>query len=104
MVEPIGVKRVTAADRGVPSKPTNVAAPATPAAASPTAAVPGAADNGVSTTGGIDRSLFDEPPVNAERVARIRSAIQRNSYPVVPETIADRLIALKLGWTSHEPS
>lgn len=38
------------------------------------------------------------PPVDLERVAKIRQAIANNSYPIVAETIADRLIAIKLNW------
>ncbi len=37
-------------------------------------------------------------PVDLERVAKIRHAIANNSYPIVAETIADRLIAIKLNW------
>lgn len=37
-----------------------------------------------------------EPPVDAERVAQIRKAIENGSYPVVPAKIADAMIAAGL--------
>ncbi|OQW39536.1 MAG: hypothetical protein A4S12_11310 [Proteobacteria bacterium SG_bin5] len=46
----------------------------------------------------IARQLAAEAPVDADRVARIRAAIQNRTYPILPETIADRMIALKLNW------
>ncbi len=51
--------------------------------------------------GGLSSVIADyaaTPPVDLERVAKIRSAIANNSYPIVAETIADRLIAIKLNW------
>lgn len=38
-------------------------------------------------------------PVDTDRVAEIRKAIQENRYPLVPAEIADALIAAKLFWT-----
>ena len=37
-------------------------------------------------------------PVDFARVARIKQAIASGNYPIAPETIADRLLALKLDW------
>jgi negative regulator of flagellin synthesis FlgM len=34
-----------------------------------------------------------EPPVDAERVAMIRKAVESGTYPVVPTRIADAMIA-----------
>ena len=42
------------------------------------------------------------PPVDAARVAEIRKAIADGTFPILPATIADRMLALKLDWTSHE--
>lgn len=36
------------------------------------------------------------PPVNADKVAAIRAAIADGNYPVDPEKIAERMIALDL--------
>jgi negative regulator of flagellin synthesis FlgM len=44
----------------------------------------------------LERSAaFDAgtPPVDAERVAVIRKAVQQGSYPVIPTRIADAMIA-----------
>ncbi len=51
--------------------------------------------------GGLASVIADyaaTPPVDLGRVAKIRSAIANHSYPIVAETIADRLIAIKLNW------
>lgn len=43
---------------------------------------------------------FDKAaPVNAAHVEEVRRAIRNGTYPVLPETIADRLLALKLNWS-----
>ncbi|MES2449348.1 MAG: flagellar biosynthesis anti-sigma factor FlgM [Pseudomonadota bacterium] len=44
----------------------------------------------------------DQPPVDVERVSRIRNAIRNGTFPIYPTTIADRLIALKLEWNPHD--
>ena len=38
-------------------------------------------------------------PVDEAHVEEVRRAIRNGTYPVLPETIADRLLALKLNWT-----
>ena len=52
----------------------------------------------------VNRVSAGDAPIDLERVARIRRAIAEGRYPLNPETVADRLIALKLDWTSHDPS
>ncbi|MDA4835688.1 flagellar biosynthesis anti-sigma factor FlgM, partial [Enterobacter hormaechei] len=44
------------------------------------------------------KALAAEAPTDADRVQEIRRAIQNGSFPILPATIADRLIALKLNW------
>ncbi|WP_298471426.1 flagellar biosynthesis anti-sigma factor FlgM [uncultured Erythrobacter sp.] len=39
-----------------------------------------------------------EPPVDADRVAEIRAALQDGSYPLVPTKIADAMIAARVGF------
>lgn len=34
-----------------------------------------------------------QPPVNAERVAQVRKAVESGTYPLVPATVADAIIA-----------
>lgn len=49
-------------------------------------------------------AMAAQPPVDAERVARIRKAVQDGRFPVYPATIADRLLALKLEWNPNDPA
>lgn len=44
------------------------------------------------------------PPVDVERVARIKKAIADGRFPLVPSSVADRLLALKLDWNPNEPA
>lgn len=37
-----------------------------------------------------------QPPVDAERVAEIRKAIEQGTYPIVPAKVADAMIAAGL--------
>jgi len=50
---------------------------------------------------GIARELAASAPVDLERVARIRKAISTGTFPILPATIADRLLALKYDWDPH---
>ena len=50
----------------------------------------------------LARTLSAEPPVNSDRVDAIKKAIQNGSFPILPATIADRLIALRLNWNGHD--
>lgn len=34
-----------------------------------------------------------QPPVDAERVAQVREAVESGTYPLVPATVADAIIA-----------
>lgn len=92
MVDPIGNKAsVTPLRRVAP-----VAAPAAPAKS---------ADGGAaveSTAAALATSMAAQPPVDAERVARIRKAVQEGRFPIYPADAADRLLALKLEWNPNE--
>lgn len=57
-----------------------------------------------ATLGGIARALAASPPVDTDRVTRIRRAIEEGKFPISPTTIADRLLALRLDWTSQGPA
>ncbi|MCU6454160.1 flagellar biosynthesis anti-sigma factor FlgM [Sphingomonas sp. A2-49] len=50
----------------------------------------------------LARALAAEPPVDSDRVGEIKKAIQNGSFPILPATIADRLLALRLNWDGHE--
>lgn len=55
-----------------------------------------------SALGQVARELAASPPVDSDRVSRIRRAIAEGKFPISPATIADHLIALKLNWTGNE--
>jgi negative regulator of flagellin synthesis FlgM len=97
MVESIGTKAGAVTDRRtVPIEPAAKVAAVRPVA-NDTPAVQSAAAE-------ISGRAAAQPPVDTERVARIRKAIQDNKFPLSPSTIADRLLAFKLDWKSRDPS
>lgn len=73
--------------------------PAAPAAA-PAAVQPAPAgtDEARVAATQVARNLAASAPVDHERVAQIKQAIASGKYPIVAETVADRLMALKLDW------
>jgi negative regulator of flagellin synthesis FlgM len=50
----------------------------------------------------LSRSLAASPPVDADRVSEIRAAIAKGRFPLLPSTIADQMIALKLAWNPND--
>lgn len=50
----------------------------------------------------LTSSMAATPPVDVERVAKIRKAIEDGNFPLIPSTIADRLLALKLQWNPND--
>jgi len=51
---------------------------------------------------GIAKALASSAPVDTDRVGEIKKAIADGSFPILPATIADRLLALRLNWNGHE--
>ncbi len=104
MVDSIGTTPLTGGDRGV----TRIAAttPATAiqtplqqqALAQPQAEAKPSATSSIS----IARAMAAAAPINESRVAEIKKAIANGTFPILPATIADRLLALKLEWTSND--
>ncbi len=99
MVDSIGAKPSVAGDRSV----------ARVAAATPTTAVqtpvqpqPQAQASVRSDSLALAKSMASAPPVNASRVAEIKKAIASGNFPILPATIADRLMAFRLDWTSND--
>jgi negative regulator of flagellin synthesis FlgM len=83
MVDSIGAKPSVAGDRSV----ARVAA-ATPATVVQTPVLP-------KQTSVVPDSIA---------LAKIKKAIASGTFPILPATIADRLLALKLSWNSNEAS
>lgn len=81
---PLGVARSDAAPAPAPAK-----------------AGPAAPDSGVSIelgAGAVRAPALDTatPPVDRERVAEIRKALEEGRYPLVPTRIADAMIAARV--------
>lgn len=93
MVDPSGFRPISIADRRV----------APVAAAAPVKAADGATQAARSgTAASITRAAAASAPVDVERVARIKKAIADGNFPLVPSTVADRLLALKLQWNPND--
>ena len=96
MVDPIGPKGSTPSDLRV--------VPVTPVAVGPTVAPTPAVEVQVSATALLGSQLAAQPPVDSDRVARIKQAIANGTFPILPTTIADQLLALRYDWMSDEPA
>lgn len=96
MVDPVSIRGVTGGDFGVAATARVSAAPAP----TPVARHPEAAYRDVQASG-IASALAASAPVDLERVARIKKAIATGNFPILPATIADRLLALKYDWEPH---
>lgn len=95
MVDPIGIKTGAAPARAVPS----VNALAKVAKAS---AVTNQAPVVQTAASELTGAMAAKPPVDGERVAKIKKAIEQGNFPLVPSTIADRLLALKMQWKPND--
>ena len=97
MVDPIGTRPI---DGGVAriaaTAPVVMIAPATTTVAAPTGRVD------LAQVGALAQTMAASPPIDGDRVATIKKAIADGNFPIVPATIADRLIALKLQWNPHD--
>lgn len=97
-MDPIGPKGSTPDLRVAPV--TNVAAPAPVALV----AAPARQPSSMPAAGQLASALASQPPVDTDRVARIRKAIAEGTFPILPATIADRMLALKYDWMSNDPA
>ncbi|WP_249276544.1 flagellar biosynthesis anti-sigma factor FlgM [Sphingomonas baiyangensis] len=50
----------------------------------------------------VAHDMAASPPVDADRVARIRKAIKDGTFPILPATIADHLLAMKYHWDGND--
>ena len=99
MVDPIGPKGSTPADRIV------AAVSVAPAVAKvvPVATEPQPQETQAATSAGqLAGELAAKPPVDPDRVARIRKAIADGNFPILPATIADNLLALRMNWVRND--
>ena len=97
MVDPVGIKAVANERRLAPVAPVS----AVQRAQAPTQPV---ATGAASSLQALSQPAAATPPVDVERVAKIKRAIEDGKFPLVPSTIADRLLALKLQWNPNEPA
>ena len=95
MVDPIATRGVTGSDLVAATARVS----ATPALA-PVVRQPEVAASEVRASS-IARELAAAAPVDLERVARIKKAINDGHFPILPATIADRMLALKYDWDPH---
>lgn len=95
MVDPIGIKAGTVSDR----RTTPVSAATSVAPARTVESEPRAVETAASE---LSQSMASQAPVDSDRVARIRKAVQEGRFPLVPSTVADRLLAFKLNWTGND--
>lgn len=79
-----------------------VSAPAKVSRIETAPAVATPAQTGSPATTTVARQLSAEPPVDAERVRRIKAAVESGQFPISPAKIADRLIALRYEWMHNE--
>lgn len=55
--------------------------------------------------GGMASAMASSPPVDADRVQQIKTALANGTFPLSPSTIADQFIALRFDWMSqNEPA
>jgi negative regulator of flagellin synthesis FlgM len=98
MVESIGSATIRAGIAPV----TNVqrAGAAAPVASVATAAKPTGTD-ATQASGAMASAMAAAPPVDADRVQEIKTALANGTFPLSPSTIADQFIALRYDWMSQ---
>ena len=97
MIDPLGIKPGAVPDRR-PATLEPVARPApTPPVSREASSVP--TEPGIAT---VARAMASAPPVDLERVAQIKRALEEGRFPIVPARIADRLIAASMIWTARK--
>ena len=99
MVE-ITTSRLNAGDTRVALVAVATRASAPAAGTAPAAAK--AVTGDTSALSGLANAMAAQPPVNQERIAQIKKAIADGNFPILPATIADQMIALKLRWNNND--
>ena len=72
------------------------------ASAAPVKQVVSGAAAETAATASTAKAMAASAPVDADRVRVIKAAVESGTFPLSPATIADRLIALKYEWMSHD--
>jgi negative regulator of flagellin synthesis FlgM len=98
MVDPIGPKGSTPTDRIV------AAVSVAPAVGKVVAVAtePQPQETQATTAGQLASDFSAKPPVDLDRVSRIKKAIADGNFPFLPATIADQMLALKLNWVPND--
>ena len=94
MVDPVGIK-AGASDRAVARVLQAAVTTPTP---SPTQEPP--ARTAARST--IVAQLAVRPPIDANRVQQIKKAVANGTFPILPATIADRLLAARYEWMNRD--
>jgi negative regulator of flagellin synthesis FlgM len=98
MVESIGVKTVTTTqDRLVVPNVTTVSQTAN--AAANASAKPNETATKQLELSAVAFDFGKVSPMEEKRVEEVKRAVRNGTYPIAPETIADRMLALKLYWS-----
>lgn len=103
MMESIGLKAV-GGERSVTRVATTAPATTVASAAAAPAPTPTPTPSPApvaSQAADVAKQLSSSAPVDMERVAAIKRAIADGSFPILPSTIADRLLALRLEWAPN---
>lgn len=98
MVDPLGSKPIAPGDR-VALTPVARAAPAPSVQSGTERATVGLQASSLAMA---VREMASRPPVDTERVARIREAVRDGTFPILPATVADHMLALKLNWNPND--
>ncbi|VXC74748.1 conserved hypothetical protein [Sphingomonas sp. T1] len=106
MVESIGSKPLTGGERSVAriaaTTPVQPAAQPLAQAQAPDRAVE--AEPSATSSIALARTMAAAAPINEARVAAVKKAVANGTFPILPATIADRLLAFKLEWAPNDPA
>lgn len=94
MVDPIGIKAGAVVDRGAVPVGASGAVAAVQPAARPDKIVE-------SMAAECSSAMASRAPVDGARVAELRAAIRAGRFAVSPQTIAERMLAMKQDWSGR---
>jgi negative regulator of flagellin synthesis FlgM len=52
----------------------------------------------------LAKAVAASAPVDTDRVERIKAALANGTFPILPATIADRMLSFRYEWMSHDTS